>query len=556
MRLVLLAHTALALAAVAAMPLHAEERRTCVPGTPIERIEIERINVFDTSIPEEDRGLFRFVNVLHKPNLTREWTVRALLTIREGDPCSPEALEEAARSLRALSFVQDAWVETVEGETGGVVVRVRVQDSWSTRVSASIDSEGGETETSFGIREVNLLGSGSRLAYKRDEDQDRTERSFTYSIPSIGRSRWSLALASIDNSDGEGRSIEIRRPFWRLDARWSFSFAHNEIEREDKVYACESLSESASLTPCIEPDDVDRYDLDQRVSGVRGGWAPWGLEGGETLRFTAGFERAEDIWLDDRPSRPIARPELTPRDRDLTMAVGSIAWRRIDFRELQYLNSARRVEDFDVGDFASLTIRRSLGELSEDSGGELIALWGFGSEVNVRAYAHFSGLYTQRLLEGDWYRKIVALEGRFVFKPTELQSILIDLDLMWGDELEGPDRFLLGGSFGMRAYASRSFVGDRAFTLNLEHRFFAPWYLGRIARVGLVGFAEAGGAWESGESLALDKVHPGVGIGLRAQLLRSSSSTCLHFNAAYPLDPNGGPENESIRFSFVTASGW
>lgn len=525
----------------------------CSETATIREIRIVRVNVFDPSLPNENLRIFRFVNLLHSPMLTRESTVRSLLTIRVGDRCDPEALEEAARVLRDQAFLQDAWVRPVaQTHDGGIVVEVRVQDSWSTRVRASFSSEGGEDESTFAVVEANVLGTGSRLSWERREDQDRTERTLEYESPALFGSVWRTSLAYSDNSDGRKTQIGLVRPFYRLNERWALDLLRLEDTREEKIYACDATSPR----PCVDPLEIDRYEADVDVWHARAGWAPFGVENQRLWRAWGGVRRVSERWTSLSEAFAVTRPDLRPADRDQTFLTLELDWRRIDFRVLSYINSARRVEDFDLGDAIRAEFAFAPAWLTEDEGAQVTVTGRKAIEVGLAGFLVGEMTIEARRLRAGSRGTRVALGASYYVKPSPLQSIVLDARLDWSDELPGHERILLGGERGMRAYASRSFVGSRALVVSGEHRFFTPWFVARILRLGLVGFAEVGAAWEEGESLRWEALRPGVGLGLRAQIVRSSGATTLHLNAAYPLDPDAGDQNDGIRFSVLTRTGF
>lgn len=531
-----------------------ETNGLCPPGEPpIVEIRIERINVFDTTIPEEDTALFRFVNLLHRPMLTRPSTVRSLLTIRPGEPCTDLALDEAGRELRALPFLSDAWVEVSEVRPDGVVVTARTQDAWSTRGRASFSSEGGETETVFKVSEKNFLGYGKQVAWERREDDDRVERLLTYDDPGVFGSRWRLGLVLADNSDGDGRGLRVERPFYRLASRWSFAVDASGFERDDRVWACEDAAPDA---PCFDAEEVDRYRLSRDAFVLDVGWALRPFDDGELLRVFGGIGHEERRYHPDFDGLP-DRPDLAPRSFEQSFLTAGLLWERARFAKTRYLISARRVEDLDVGESLRARIGLAPEGLSENSGARVSTSWARTFRLGSNeSYLTTNLGYSARLVEDDWIDRLLSSRVRWLHKPGKLQSILVELRVDHGRDVEGPERFLLGGETGLRAYGARSFVGSSRLTLVGEHRFFAPWYLWRLFRVGLVGFLEAGGAWDDDQGFSRSQLHPGVGVGLRAQILRSSGNTTIHFNAAYPLDPNGGEGNDAIRFSVLTAAGF
>ena len=64
----------------------------------IGEIRIRPLEIFNTSIPEEDTGLFRLANKLHIR--TRESTIADQLLFESGQPYDGRLLQESARLLR------------------------------------------------------------------------------------------------------------------------------------------------------------------------------------------------------------------------------------------------------------------------------------------------------------------------------------------------------------------------------------------------------------------------------------------------------------------------
>ncbi|MDQ7086891.1 MAG: BamA/TamA family outer membrane protein, partial [Acidobacteriota bacterium] len=466
-------------------------------------------------------------------------TIRSLLTLRVGDPCRPEDLEEAERELRALSFVQDAWVEAIGEEDGGVVVRVRVQDAWSTRPGFSIKSEGGKTTTRFHLTEVNLLGTGARLEWSGRRDQDRRERTLRYLDPSLKGTHWQAEIINSDNSDGRRRLLALRRPFWKLDEKWALSLEGGDETREDKVYA--------------QGAAIDRWRVDARTASLGYARSPRGLEAqGRLFRWGVEIVADRQRWT-RATARPAFRPEWRPYDRDLLLVGGSLRWQRIDFRRTWHLETARRVEDLDLSLDTGLALAVSAPG-SPDTGGRLRAWWRRGFGLSDRAFLQIGGSHQGTRLRGGWVNVVTSAQVRLFRRLTPHQTILVHAALDLGENLDGPSRFLLGGETGLRGYRSRAFDGNRRLLIDLEHRFFTPWEVLETFRVGFVGFVEFGAAWDESESLTLGRVHPDVGFGLRLQAIPSSQATTLHLDLALPLDPNGEPGGTSPRFSFRTAT--
>ncbi|RMG49027.1 MAG: hypothetical protein D6718_00500 [Acidobacteria bacterium] len=531
----------LLLSAVAAAPAGAGtgEPGICRPDRPIRRIVIERVPVFDL---EDDgghlRGLYRAANLLHRPMQTRAATIRSLLTIREGEPCSREALEEAERVLRSYIFVQDAWVTPAGIEDGGVVVRVRVQDAWSTRVRLSARRQGGASKTAFGLREVNLFGTGSQLQWTSSRDQDRSETVFTFLDPALGPTKWRLLARYGDNSDGLTRELSVGRPFYELDGRWEFLIDADSAAREEKVY--------------VGGEIADRWRVRRNRARVSFGWSPRGLEGSRLRRWYLRAGVREESWTPAAGAAP-ARPDLAPLDRDQLWLGAGREWFDIDFRRVSLIDTGRRVEDLDLSRRVAIGIEFGAGRGEAAGGGTLILEARDGFQTGRDAYLLLGARHRVERLGSRFVDAETELRARYVQKPSPLTALNLDLQAFRGSALEGPRRRLMGGDTGLRGYPSRAFSGDRALLLRAEFRYFAPWSVGKLFRLGAVAFAELGGAWDRGHRLGAEVLHPDVGIGLRAYVKPSSGGTTLHLNAAYPLHREVAGRHFGLQVSFLAA---
>ncbi|MBP7147864.1 MAG: hypothetical protein KBD01_09990 [Acidobacteria bacterium] len=510
----------------------------CQPGDVIARIVIERVPVFDPAVPGENKPFFRLVNKLHSPMQTRLGTVRSLLTVKEGEPCDPERLREAERTLRSYGFIQDAWVEADYRDGHDVTVLVRVRDAWSTRARVSFKHQGGASESTFKVLENNLLGTGTTLAWERSKDQDRTESLFQFRDPSVLGSRWVFEADMADNSDGHLNHGRIALPFWRLEASRSADFGFTSQLADRKVYD--------------GGDEVARWELDREDDWIRLGMAPFGLRGNQVFRWYAGLSRRAEDWTYRRKDVP----GFKPPDSDLTMLEGTLQWQRIDYRRVYHYLSARRIEDFDLGTTLQATAKVAIPGVSEDGGGEFSAVARHGFEVGDGTFFVLDASQVLRNVESTWFASSTRLDAECYRRLAFRHTLVFAATAAHGSRIPGPDRHLLGGDTGLRGYPSREFSGSDMLLAKVEHRYFAPWEAFHLLRFGLVSFFEAGGAWDEDRPLSWAEIHPDIGVGLRAQLLRSSGATTIHFNVAYPLDPNGVADGRGWEFSVLTAGGF
>lgn len=515
----------------------------CVPGTVIGPIEIERVNVFDTSLPEEDAWVYRAANWIHSISLTRESRVRQLLILRPGDPCRVERLAEAERELRNLPFLSDAWIEVVGREGDEVRLHVTTRDSWSTRLGASIGVVGGAESASLRVVERNLLGTGAGLAYRWEKDIDRTLSSLEAYVPALTRQRWQLDGRYSRNSDGFEKTFSLARPFYSLDARWSASAFADQVLREQKVYSF--------------GEEIDLWREDYAAARVRYAWAQprsarWGV-----VRWTTGIRRLEQSWERAKPDQPIVVPEAPPVDVDALLLEAGVEWIVPRFVWARYYDTGRRVEDIDLSTAVTVVLARSIQGGSEARAFELEAIGRTGFEFGAASTLLLDAAQTLRMSGGDWYDGITALRLQYYGKPSERTTAYLALSARYGSDLPVTSRFLLGADTGLRGYAARQFDGERTLLLQAEERLFLSREWLRLVRLAFVAFVDVGVAWDAGSSIAWDDVRPDAGVGIRLSLLRGSKGAGVVAYAGYPLNRRGLPEDDDgWQFSVFTVTGF
>jgi hypothetical protein len=515
----------------------------CAPGTVIGAIDIETVNVFDTSIPAENKGIYRAANWVHSLNLTRASRVRSLLIVRPGEPCDLDRLAEAERELRNLPFLADAWVEPIAREGNEVRIKVRVRDSWSTRIGISAGVAGGSERASFRIVERNLLGTGVGLGWRYQKDIDRTLRTFELYAPSLTRQRWQVDALYSDNSDGFQRTLAVTRPFYSLDTPWNTLVSADRRELEQKVYDF--------------GQEIDLWRRNYEGSRATFGWARPRAPGRSVLRWYGGVRRLHETWERVNPEKPPPVPETVPPDADAWLAGVGFEWIAPRFVKTAFLDSGRRVEDLDLSTRVVVTVDRSIASLSEQRAFQLEATASTGHTLDESSTLLLQASQLVRMSGGDWYDTITTLNAAYYLKPHPLHTTYISLAGARGVDLPSTSQFLLGADTGLRGYAARQFDGDRTVLLQAEHRVFLSREWLRLVRLAFVGFVDVGLAWDSRDEVSWSELRPDAGVGVRISLLRGTRGAGLAAYAGYPLDRDGLPEDEDgWQFTVFTFTGF
>ena len=226
-------------------------------GARIGKVLINRKNVFDTTLVEEDRPIFRFANWLHIE--TRESTIQDKLLFRPGDRYDPRLLLESERLLRAAQFLHDAHILPVAYDNGLVDIEVSTQDVWTFQPNVSFGRKGGKNSSGFSLEETNLLGTGKELGIASKSSTERDSKSLMYRDRQVGGSWWSLTTKYADNSDGSTKELELERPFYALDTRWAGGVLVKDDRRVDSLYQQGVIS--------------NQFETRERQQTVYGGWS-------------------------------------------------------------------------------------------------------------------------------------------------------------------------------------------------------------------------------------------------------------------------------------------
>jgi len=507
-------------------PLH-QERPAGVPddatleaaGAIIGEIELHVYDIFDLDDPEENKRLFRWANKLHIN--TKQRTVRNQLLFKEGDPYSARVLAETERVLRTTEYLYDARILPVAYEGNRVRVRVVTRDVWTLRPGLSLSRSGGENEFRIALNDANFLGWGKDITFRYSDTVDRTSYLYRYRDPNLAGTRWRLQAAYQDNSDGDQQLLDIERPFFSLDTRWSTAARALSFDRVDTLY---TLGEIRERFQHVE----DVYEAGAAFSR--------GYARGGTRRWAAGLTYEEHRF---GPADGFAPSPEQPEDRLLVYPWMEFSSIREDYAKLRNLDQIARTEDLNFG--REFAVR--LGWCSEQFGADRDQAILFSSFragyvpmrdqlLLVRSY--LSGRWgsgdPENLLLGAAARWDIPTLGRHRF------HVFVGVDV--ADNLDGERQLLLGGDSGLRGYPLRYQEGDRRYLLTLEQRFYTSWHPFQLVNVGAAVFFDLGEAWFAGSRG--DATELGVlrdlGFGLRLASSRSAEGSMVHIDLAFPLD--------------------
>lgn len=497
-------------------------------GAVIGKIVVLKENVFDPSRPDEDKWLYRLANRWHI--LTRDSVIRQQLLFQERDKFSQRVLDESARLLRQNDYLYTATIAPLHYADNVVDIVVRTKDVWTLRPELSLSRSGGENEMRLSLAETNLLGTGTRLRLSYTDDVDRQSTEFLYSDNNLGDSWVALSLELASKSDGDTRALNLERPFYALDTRWSAGFQFRDDEREDRLYEL--------------GNEVAEYHQDSGHYSAFAGWSA-GLRDGWVWRWTVAA-----VYDDQRFSR-VADPTLEtvlPEDRRLVYPFIGLDILEDEFEIASNRDQIGRPEDFYMG--RRLTAR--LGYADDNFGSDrdsiiysVDASRGFGS-IHSKALI-LSATASGRFDDGETANAIAGFGARYYDQVSNKRLFFMTLDTRLGHNLDLDNPLELGGRNGLRGYPLRYQSGDASVLFTVEQRYFTDWYPFRLFRVGGAVFADVGRTWGDnpvgGDSIGWLK---DVGFGLRFGATRSGGHDVIHLDIAFPLD--GDASIDSVQF--------
>ncbi len=504
-----------------------------VGASSIGSITINNGSIFDLEDPAEDKVLYRFANRAHVT--TRPDVIEAQLLFESGDEFSPQVLAESERLLRANRYLQDVSITPVLLDDGVVDIEVTTTDVWTLIPKLDIARSGGENKSAFGIKEMNLLGTGIAVEIQHRSDVDRDSTSLRLINKNIGHSRYAVSTRLASNSDGHNAFLQLGKPFYSLNSR------------------------DAKGLRLINNDQVESfYDRGERLSDFRHearqldvflGWSK-GLHNGWTKRLSAGLAYDDHEFSattnTDYPSL------LVPENRSLVYPFVSVEWLQDKYEKASNYEQINIIEDRFLG----TRISGRLGLASADAGSDRDA-WilraavqkGFGS-TSKNSLLLAAGLDT-RLEAGSFENLSLGLSAKFYRRQSEHRLLYVSLAGTYGHRLDLDQHLLLGGDSGLRGYPLRYQAGDKKALITVEQRFFTEWYPFRLFHVGGAVFFDAGRAWgETPLQSSQNDWLRDVGFGLRLGQTRSGLGRMTHIDVAFPLD--GDQDIADVQFLIST----
>jgi hypothetical protein len=531
--IVLLAFSVPALAA----PRRARAARANAPSinnAVISRITIRGTDIFDLDLnPKIRRFPYTWINGLHIK--TREEVVRQQLLFKVGDKLDPFLISETERNLRALSFIRAARIAKYPQRDGTVALVVHVNDAWTTEPQLNLGGINKVEETEVGFKEKNLFGLGKTVEFLYSEGEDFTRREYKYFDPRLFGTWFQLKGEFTDESDGSARRVQLERPFYSADTRFSTRGIH-----ERSVFDIEEFENNEKVSEFEQTKEVSEVAAAMKVGGGRK------IVNHLGLRY-----KREGRWFDETPETSPLHP--IPEDRMLQTVFLDFETGIVDFVEMTHLEKMTRIEDINLGP----AFKMSPGYAPRSLTGQKASAQ-LESSFEKRFLLHDSDLFYQRFSYSgrDTFKKgeneMFEILLKYYRRPSEFHTTVFNTRVNWGNDLDVDNLIRLGSENGLRAQEEDRFVGTKSWVMNIEERLFLVDELWNLLAIGAVAFVDSGYAWPGGRPVSISRVRSDIGTGLRFGLTRSANEVILRFDISYRLQTD---ERDSSRWVFTFGSG-
>ncbi len=487
-------------------------------GFVIGHINVVAENIFPPHEFTSTPRLYRWANTLHSK--TKPRVIRQQLLIEEGDQYTQSRIEESERILRLKNYLYSAKIQVTSVCGNRVNLSVTTRDLWTLFPDLDYQRSGGDNSTRVGFRDSNFLGLGKQLVIVRKSDEIRSGTSFIYNDPNVLGSRNTLALGFTDNDDGESHFINLRRPFYSLDTRWSTGLSHFANDRTDSLY--------------FRSRSTQEFQHDESGFTVFSGFSP--RRKNEFIqRWLVGFTERENVFFETNNTRV---ESVFPENRKFSYPW--VGWRLIEdqFSVEENFRFTGISEDINLG----LDVFLRLGYSSESFGADNEGLL-FESRASkttrlkgkrfLTLSTSISGIET-----GDGLKNTIAnIQTQYRQRIFEQQQLYLALAYSHTKNLFSDQQLLLGGDNGLRGYPSRYQAGDRRYLISAEHRFYLNREIWRLFRLGTAVFADIGRAWfpNIDNGIGGDTLYD-AGFGLRISPTRAGKNVVLHLDFAFPLN--------------------
>lgn len=501
-------------------------------GEQVERIIIDRINVFNPAKPGENKPPYTWVNKLHI--ITRELVIRREILLEQGELFDPYLKEQSERNLRDDAFLKGVHIAEKRSRPGFVDLNVVTQDSWTTEISPSIGRSGGRSSWGLLTRERNFLGWGKTVEFVYNRGFERLGKKLRYVDPRLMGSRFALDLSHSNLSDGFETSGSLSLPRYSLTAPLAMEMKADRLSRDERLYA-------GGL-------EVLRYRR-RLKSFIFFAGRPLRSNSRRALGHGFGYRVRDDVYTSSNSASGLL---AAPPSRKRHVLETLLSFTEADYLKEDFIEAFDRVQDFNLGLRFSLRLGYAARDLGSTENEALASLHvargvrlgeGHFAEGAGGLVFRYPGSQTRDIVQSfnfNYYKKHFALP---------FNTLVIHAETVHGLRLADGLQVLLGGNNGLRGYKFNAFAGSKSLLFNVENRWFVLNDFLRLVSLAPVVFWDMGYVWPSGAALKGDDLKHDIGVGLRLGMTRSAVNPVIRFDVSHALNKEGASADGWL-FSF------
>ncbi|UCD67379.1 MAG: hypothetical protein JSW48_11065 [Betaproteobacteria bacterium] len=501
-----------------------------VAGAIIGQVLVDNQNIFDLDDPKENNFLYRFANTLHIR--TRAGVIRRILLFKPGDPVLLQRIEESERLLQNTAYIYEVLIRPVAYSDGIVDIEVITRDTWTLDPGLGFSRRGGENTSKYGLKELNLIGTGAAIEWQREEGERGKTDGYQFNNDLVFGTRSRFNFTYIDGYDGTSQSISLVRPFFALDSRWSAGLFGSTSDRLISTYNNNVVT--------------SQYRRQRNTTSIFGGLSG-GLVNGWTRRYSLGLD-----YLDENNELVAGAP---PPDQLPVDEIQVAPFVRFEVIQDQFVKTTNRdqvarPEFFLLGFSTNI----KLGYASTALGSTRPA-WNYAAALNqgwdlsrdriLVAKAAAAGLYA----DGKEEDRLFSGSFEYYVPQSNRAQTYVAIKGDSASDVTQSNQLSIGGENGLAGYPANYQTGDTRVLLSLEQRLYSDWYPFRLFRVGGGAFVDIGRAWGGDDTNNVDRDWlASVGFGLRIFSVRSAFGTVWRLDIAFPIDPEGDVPSYQIQF--------
>lgn len=518
-------------------------------GKTVESIETVRLDPIEPRDPAPV-----FLNAVHAT--TTEDVVLHEVLLRIGGPYRAVLADETARNIRRFMRVSLVAVVPLHGSAPDRVrVVVLTKDVWS--LIADVDfhvTPGGPEHLMVELEETNLLGQQVEVSARSVIQPESYSLGAAYVAPRFAGRFLSLhaegnVILNRRSGDPEGSfgDARVEKPLFSTRTNWSWATGVGWRDEVYRRYTNAAVAQYEGSLPWV----YRARRIEQGVLATRSfGWAKK-----HDLTLGTSIVRDEYRIRDETIYDPNVvsdfKREFLPVGEARSLAYAQ--WRAYtnDFLRIVDYETLGLQEDYRLG--YDLVVRAYPVAKSFGSTRDLVGVRA-GAVYTVKIGDGFVRGLVDTTTESEKNRiadASVTTELRIVSPRTPLGRLIFDVSALnrWRNYLNRLS--LLGGEDRLRGWPTRHFVGENAFSMNLEFRT-RPIQLFSILFGGAF-FYDVGRAYTG----RLDEISPAhsVGAGFRI-VLPQLDRAVIRGDFGFPITPGGlppGVEPMSFYFAFGQA---